>query len=394
MMRSPLMPFVLALAFTLLTGIAVAMEPYFAGDVAVTRAVQSISPNPAGWAAQVSRLAPAPGKYYVMAIVLTAALFVGGWRGLALVVGFLLLEQYGAESTKAIFKRPRPSPELVSTFGSFSGYTFPSTTITFFSVTFGALGIVAMVRKNAPMRSARDVDLLRHGAAGVPGSRRAWRALAKRRPAHRAHLHGVDLGRRPRRLKKSVTDWLWSTTVYSMALVALAGAIGVIWPLTWLHRKSRRRALIMLVVGLGSAYVITRITPSPSSSAAGHAIDDFAPVFQFREHHDLVIAAPPDRVFAAIKAVSADEIALFKLFTTIRRFGTPGPESILNAPGTQPILDVAVRFGFSAAARIYRLARSSWARSSSAPPGTRSGPATSPAPTTRASRNRGLPRRR
>ena len=66
--------------------------------------------------------------------------------------GFLLLEQYGAESTKAIFKRPRPSRELISTFGSFSGYTFPSTTITFLSVTFGALGIVAMVRKNAPMR--------------------------------------------------------------------------------------------------------------------------------------------------------------------------------------------------------------------------------------------------
>lgn len=146
------MPFVLALAFTLLTGIAVAMEPSFAGDVAAARTVQSISPDPAGWAAQVSRLAPAPGKYYVMAIVLTAALFVGGWQGLALVAGFLLLEQYGAESTKAIFKRPRPSPELISTFGSFSGYTFPSTTITFLSVTFGALGIIAMARKSAPMR--------------------------------------------------------------------------------------------------------------------------------------------------------------------------------------------------------------------------------------------------
>lgn len=146
------MPFVLALAFTLLTGIAVAMKPYFAGDVAVTRTVQSIAPHPEGWATPVSRLAPAPGKYYVMAIVLTAALFVGGWRGLVLVAGFLLLEQYGAESTKAIFKRPRPSRELVSIFGSFNGYTFPSTTISFFSVTFGGLGILALVRKNAPMR--------------------------------------------------------------------------------------------------------------------------------------------------------------------------------------------------------------------------------------------------
>jgi membrane-associated phospholipid phosphatase len=152
MMRSPLMPFVLAVAFTLLTGLAVAMEPYFAGDVAVTRAVQSITPPPETWATPMSRLAPAPGKYYVMAIVLTASFFIGGWQGLALITAFLLLEQYGAESTKAIFKRPRPSRDLISVFGNFSGYTFPSTTISFFSVTFGGLGILALARKNAPMR--------------------------------------------------------------------------------------------------------------------------------------------------------------------------------------------------------------------------------------------------
>ena len=44
--------------------------------------------------------------------------------------------------------------------------------------------------------------------------------------------------------------------------------------------------------------------------------------------------------------MSADEIALFNLFTGIRRFGRAGPESILNAPGQQPILDVAIRTGF------------------------------------------------
>ena len=143
-----------------------------------------------------------------------------------------------------------------------------------------------------------------------------------------------------------MTDWLWSTAVYSMALIAVAGAAGVIWPLRMLHRKSRKRALIMLVVGVGGAYALTRITPPASTSAAANALDEFAPVFHFREHHDITIAAPPDRVFAAIKAVSADEIALFNLFTGIRRFGRPGPESILNAPGQQPILDVAIRGGF------------------------------------------------
>jgi membrane-associated phospholipid phosphatase len=87
-----------------------------------------------------------------MAITLVAAFFVGGWRGLAVMAAFLLLEQYGAESTKQIFKRPRPSPELVAVVGRPSGFTFPSTTITFFSATFGAVGILAAVRRKAPYR--------------------------------------------------------------------------------------------------------------------------------------------------------------------------------------------------------------------------------------------------
>ena len=130
------------------------MEPYFAGDVQVTRLVQAVSPGPQWWATPVSNLAPAPGKYYVMAVVLTASFFVAGWRGLALIAAFLLLEQYGAEYTKAIFKRPRPSRELVTVFGNPSGYSFPSTTMTFFAVTFGGLAVLATIRKQTPNRRA------------------------------------------------------------------------------------------------------------------------------------------------------------------------------------------------------------------------------------------------
>ena len=152
MMRAPWMPWLLAAIVTLLIGVAVKMEPYFAGDVALTRIVQTASPAPHSWASGVSRLAPAPGKYYVMAIVLTAAFFVAGWRGAALLAAFLLLEQYGAEYTKEIFKRPRPSRELIAVTGNPSGYSFPSTTLTFFAVTFGGLGVLALVRRKAPMR--------------------------------------------------------------------------------------------------------------------------------------------------------------------------------------------------------------------------------------------------
>jgi membrane-associated phospholipid phosphatase len=154
MMRSPLIPFALAAAVTLLIGIGVAMEPYFAGDVQVARAIQAASPNPGSWATPISRLAPAPGKYYVMVLTIVAAFFIGGVRGLAVLIGFLLLEQYGAEHTKAWFARPRPSPDLINVVGRPSGFTFPSTTITFFAVTFGTVGLLAAMRRKAPSRIA------------------------------------------------------------------------------------------------------------------------------------------------------------------------------------------------------------------------------------------------
>ena len=141
-------------------------------------------------------------------------------------------------------------------------------------------------------------------------------------------------------------DWIWSTAFYSSAIVALVGALSVIRPWRWLHRRSRRRALVMTIAGIAGVFVIAIITPSAASSTPTGGIDAFAPVFHFREHHTLVVSAPPERVYAAIKTVAADEIALFNLFTSIRRFGRPGPESILNAPGQQPILDVATRTGF------------------------------------------------
>jgi hypothetical protein len=86
--------------------------------------------------------------------------------------------------------------------------------------------------------------------------------------------------------------------------------------------------------------------PRAQSAGERHGIDEFAPAFHFREQHETTIAAPPARVFEAIRKVSASEIALFRTFTWLRRFGQAGPESIMNAPEHQPILDVATSTGF------------------------------------------------
>jgi membrane-associated phospholipid phosphatase len=150
-MRARLLPFILAAIVTLLIGAGVAMEPYFAGDVAVARAWQAAAPNAEWWATPISRLAPAPARYYVMGLTAILALAIGGVRGLVLAVAFIALEQWGAESTKAWFGRPRPSPDLIAVVGTPRGFTFPSTTITFFSVTFGLLAVIAARVKRTPL---------------------------------------------------------------------------------------------------------------------------------------------------------------------------------------------------------------------------------------------------
>lgn len=79
------------------------------------------------------------------------------------------------------------------------------------------------------------------------------------------------------------------------------------------------------------------------------AIDEVVPAYQFGEHHEIRIAAPPQRVFAALKAVREREIRLFRLLTWLRSPRLPWgghPESILNPSPERPLLEVALRSGF------------------------------------------------
>jgi len=88
--------------------------------------------------------------------------------------------------------------------------------------------------------------------------------------------------------------------------------------------------------------------PSPEVRDAVQTtlLDGFVPVYEFREAHSIRVTAPREKVYRAIKSVTADEIALFRTLTWIRRLGRPGPESILNAPEHLPILEVTTRTGF------------------------------------------------
>jgi hypothetical protein len=75
-------------------------------------------------------------------------------------------------------------------------------------------------------------------------------------------------------------------------------------------------------------------------------LDEFLPVHQFSEYHCTHVQAPREKVYRAVRSVTAKEIRFFRSLTWLRRFGRPGPKSVLNPPPDEPVLDVATETAF------------------------------------------------
>jgi hypothetical protein len=129
--------------------------------------------------------------------------------------------------------------------------------------------------------------------------------------------------------------------------LAAVGLLATVRPVRRLGLGTRRAGALVLaagaVLGLTGA-----LLPAPANrvDATRWRLDEFAPSWQFAERHSIRVAARPERAWAAVREVTADEIAFFRTLTWLRRLGRPGPESILQAPGGQPLLDVATRTSF------------------------------------------------
>lgn len=135
--------------------------------------------------------------------------------------------------------------------------------------------------------------------------------------------------------------------VYLGLTTIFFGTISAIKPLAFLGIRTRRGALIVVTAGFLIA-MIGALLPAQEKrvTTARTQLDQFMPAYQFNEIHSIQIQADQERVYRAIKSVTADEIAFFKTLVWIRRFGRPGPESILNPPKDTPLLDVATRTSF------------------------------------------------
>ena len=136
-----------------LATLAAKYYPYFPGDVAVARWVQSLVPPNLNWAAAVSRTGDFPWVLLILALILTLSWALAGWRAAALsmisLVGMLALGKW----LGPVIGRPRPSSELVQVFRPLSGFGFPSLSALRFAATFGFLAILAAVKSSGWRRA-------------------------------------------------------------------------------------------------------------------------------------------------------------------------------------------------------------------------------------------------
>src|ERR1035438_2919098 len=121
--------------------------------------------------------------------------------------------------------------------------------------------------------------------------------------------------------------------LYLALFGAAAGVVSLLIPLRFLGIRTRKRGLILFGLGLlaFAAGVYLPVTETRMETPRTR-LDEFALLYQFSELHAVDIAAPKDRVDAAIRAVRPEEIRFFKTLTWIRTLGKS------MAPEGRPIL--------------------------------------------------------
>jgi hypothetical protein len=128
-------------------------------------------------------------------------------------------------------------------------------------------------------------------------------------------------------------DALGGLLLYSGSIGAVLGLVSLAWPIRFIGIHTRRRGLVVLVLGLLGFTAGVYLPVSETRVAERSSLlDEFGPVFQFSEFHSTVVNAPKERIYAAIREVTPEEIRFFKTLMSIR-FPGGGP------PGDRPILE-------------------------------------------------------
>lgn len=141
--------------------------------------------------------------------------------------------------------------------------------------------------------------------------------------------------------------------VYVGLIAAFLGGVSLLRPLSCLAIHTRGHAALVMVLGLMVVAMGVSLPARETRIASPRTeLDQFAPVYQFSEFHSIRIVASKEEVYRALKSVTAEEITFFHTLTWLRRFGRSGPESILNPPANEPLLNIATRTAFLVLAEV------------------------------------------
>jgi hypothetical protein len=139
-----------------------------------------------------------------------------------------------------------------------------------------------------------------------------------------------------------------SALVYCGLALLVVALARLVRPRAIAGLTGRQPGMVLVVAGtLLVAIGVSLPAPAQRATSATTRLDEMIPSWQFSERHSTRVRASPERVYAAMESVTAGDIRFFQTLTSIRRFGRPGPESILNAPDRQPIIKVATSTTFS-----------------------------------------------
>jgi hypothetical protein len=131
-----------------------------------------------------------------------------------------------------------------------------------------------------------------------------------------------------------------SVTVYAGIVIALAGLVCVIKPLRLLGLRNRRAGVLVEVAGIAFALVGMSWPAGTTRIAERHSqLDDFLPEYQFSERHVVRIHASPDRVSAALKEVTFDELRVYDTLMRIRAMASGRFRRGASSFGGRPVLD-------------------------------------------------------
>ncbi len=134
---------------------------------------------------------------------------------------------------------------------------------------------------------------------------------------------------------------------YLGLITTFVGGLSVLRPLGFLAIHSRAQALAVIASGLVVIFIGSSLPAREIRvTTARTRLDQFVSGWQFAEFHSIRIAARKEKVYLAIQQVTAEEILFFRTLIWIRRFGRPGPESVLNPPPNAPLLEVATKTAF------------------------------------------------